>query len=323
MDKQVFKPQNTLLWLPLVVIIPQFIFATKTIDLSVGLLILLLGLIFPLVLSSHLIHILEIDNQQITKVNSITKKATQVIPYTIISNIEIRKVGRTEQLNITTQDRKLIVIGLDIYPDKENIIKRLQSFVNFERDPITLNNSLIQDDIGQRPVHIIGIVIALFLLGLIFEKLYIHAWHGSSESMFSWFFISFPIGAFLSYLWIKGEGKATPIKAALVTGILLGGVLDYNFLLINRWNNEQQADTRYYGFRLDEQNKHYQQWTPMGEAQSELIFHDGYVQVHDVWDGYTNNFQLGKTYKIAVVKGNLNDIFFKTDAFKNAVLVEK
>ena len=61
----------------------------------------------------------------------------------------------------------------------------------------------------------------------------------------------------------------------------------------------------------------------MGDAKNEIIFHDGYVRVHDVWDGYNNNVQVGKTYKIAVAKGNLNDIFFNKDAFTKAILVEK
>ena len=305
------------------IIIPHFLLVSKSIDLSVGLLILLLGLCIPLFIFTQFIHNIEIDSENFYKVHTITKKIVQKIPFSSILNIEIKKIGQAEQLNITTIDRKQFIVGLDIYQEKEEIIKILQSFKSFDKNPITLDIPAYTQDIGQRPLHIIGVALALFALGFIFEKFLIQAWHGSSENMFSWFFISFPVAVFLSYFWIKGERKSNPFGASILTGVVLGGVFSYDFLLLNRWNNELTATHIYYEFTFDEQNSRYQQWTPIGKAKSDIIFHDGYVRVHDVWDGYTNNFQVGKTYKIAVAKGNLNDIFFNKDAFTKAILVEK
>jgi len=322
MDKQVFKAQTILIWLPLIIITPFFFLICQSIDFSVGFISFLLTVVIYCIPLIQLICHIEIDNENIYKTHILTNKVVQTIPLNSILNIGIKKVGQAEQLYIITIDKKQSLFGLNIYPEKEQLIKTLQSLKNFDNVAASLNYPT-GDDIGQRPIHIIAAVLILLGLGIAFEKFFINAWHGSSENMFSWFFISFPVALILSYLWINGEKKSSPFAASLLTGMLLGGVFAYDFLLLNRWYNEITVTPVSYEFTFDEQNTNYQQWTPVGDAKNEIIFHDGYVRVHDVWDGYTNNFQVGKTYKIAVAKGNLNDIFFNKDAFTKAILVEK
>ena len=91
MNKKSFKPKKFFIWFPLLIIIPHFLLVSKSIDLSVGLLILLLGLCIPLFIFTQFIHNIEIDSENFYKVHTITKKIVQKIPFSSILNIEIKK----------------------------------------------------------------------------------------------------------------------------------------------------------------------------------------------------------------------------------------
>lgn len=248
------------------------------------------------------------------------RKILQQIPYDKIRSIELQKMGSACQLILTSTDHRRTVINGFKEDNLQRLLKALQPYVKtVQMQPVTIDTPATQD-IGQRVLHVIAA--ALVLGGVAWLIALQHqAWHSSSESMFDWLVLSLPIGILLAYMWIKPEKKALPIPAALLSGILLGAAFNVVFLQANRLQNEQKTQTVVYKFILSEKQEHRQKWTPV--ESNPLIFHDGYVWVHDVWDqGFNTDLEQGKTYAIAVQHGRLNDIGFPVHAFDQATLVD-
>ncbi len=171
MDKQIFKVNKLLIWYPFLIFIPMSFLASQTIDLSVGFICLLLSLVFHFTIFAQLIHNIEIDNENIYKIHILTNKVIQTIPLNSILNIGLKKVGQAEQLYITTIDKKQSLFGLNIYPEKEQLIKTLQTLKNFDIVAASLNYPT-GDDIGQRPIHIIAAFLILLGLTLVVYFIY-------------------------------------------------------------------------------------------------------------------------------------------------------
>lgn len=269
------------------------------------------------ILSRFAPHI-ELSNGALHTINCLSKKKLKTIFYKTIQMAEIQKAGENHQLILTTTDHQRVIINGFKEPSLQKILQMIAPYVAQTRQQPVQIDIPMQGDIGQRVVHVISL--GIFLIGL---SVYIsnlqHAWHSSSEQMFLWLLVSIPLAILAAYAWIVGEKKNTPWIAASVSGVVLGVGFNLIFLESHRLWNEQHTAVAHYAFRLDEKEHQLQKWTPV--QGNPLVFHDGYVLVHDVWkEGFNAKLEQGQTYTLAVQHSRLNDIAFPVSAFHQAKL---
>lgn len=238
------------------------------------------------------------------------------IAYTDVLRMELRDIGIQKNLAITRKSYKQALIPVSIYEKSEEMLSELNQHFPFDQNPVSLDIAVTQD-LGKRPLYILIFAVLLFGLGLLLEKFFMTAWHGSSEAMFTWALYAIPAAIALSYAWIAPTKKAHSLLSSMIVGLILGGSLTHTVLVTNRWLNERSGQAVSAEFTLTEQGQRDQVWLPRDTAQ--FIFHDGHVRVHEVWSaGYNPKLEEGKTYRISVVKGRFNDIFFPVGAFHKA-----
>lgn len=228
-------------------------------------------------------------------------------------------LGTKAVLEITgTKSHQKKKIFLDYYPQSDELLADLQSYIAFDPQPVELAMPA-STEVGKRVLYGLCAGIALFILTSWLDKTIIQGWHTSAENMLSWLFGTIPLSIGLCYLFFKGDKKnKTPFLTALLVGALLGGALNNFLVTINRYANEKNQELPMtMNFLLLEKGSHRQKWQPMDGTT--LKFHDGYFHVHDSWEaGYNTHLVENKIYQIAVFKGKLNDIYFPPNAFLQA-----
>jgi hypothetical protein len=321
MQQQVFKVNNKIFAIYVFAIVigllpSMMILKPATSDgfaLALMLLVLAGSLVYFLV--KKLFKTITINSSGVVFSQALNGKTLKQVAFEDIRHIDLRSVGKNKILSITTNDRELLTINGTLYENFDDLVSSLNNKRPFDDIPIKIDMPLGQD-IGHRVLVLIGIGVALFVSGLIIERIFVQAWHSSSENIFSWLWAFILFSMIFSYPFIRREKKASPFVAAIVSSLLLGGALEHSFLIANRLITEQRGKLNYYEFKYVEKDGKRQKWQPLHGNQ--LDFHDGYVHVADVWKGYNQQLVEGSVYKVAVLSGFFNDIAFPIDAFKKA-----
>lgn len=327
MQEQIFIANRTILKLYgvmlLVLLLPLMVLSqsqdhTLILPMALGLLVSLIAIPFSLLK-------LAIGSEgirQYPRFGFVANMATSTsfnIPYSNIKYMEVSKLGafNARALSITTTDYKKYTINSMVYSDFDQIIAALKPHVVFDAHEVSVNVAGMED-IGDRVKYVLGAGVVLFLWGIVLEVLFMEYWHLSSENMFGWLKYSLPAGILLAYAYIRLDKKAHALQAALISGLLLGGSMNFVILQSNRIYTEFYGQTQFYTFKYVEEKPRGQKWLPPEAVKT----HDGYFYVHPNWEvGYAKNVEVGKSYRIGIKKGLLNDWAFAPEAFKNANLL--
>lgn len=239
------------------------------------------------------------------------------IPYAEIKYIEVGRLGafNGKTLSITTTAYKKYVINSIIYSDFDQIIRQLKQYVDFDAHVI-VQDIPGMEDIGERVKYVLGAGVVLLIWGLVMAVALLSDWHLSSENMFDWLKYSVPAAILLAYIYIRQEKKPQALLAAIISGVVLGAGFNFVLLQGNRLYTEFNGQTRFYTFHYaDDTQQRGQKWLP----PAEVVTHDGYFYVHPDWNEcYAAQLQVGKSYRIAIKQGYLNDWAFTSYAFKQA-----
>ena len=235
--------------------------------------------------------------------------------------IELERFGGLPLLSIASHDHSLRRIRLDTFGKPEAIVAAIRQHIDIDPQALTVQSPMTED-VGNRVLHVIGVAVGALLLTLAADYWLLHAWHTSSESLFAPLLVTLPLAILLAWLWIRGEGKAYPFLAACVSGLLLGGALNFTVLTVNRLYTEARPlRVEQVLLRFDESDDRRQKWTPL-DPQA-LRFRDGYFHIADSWSGFNAALEPGQTYRVTVWRGWLNDIALPPDAFRMAERAEE
>ena len=242
---------------------------------------------------------------------------------------EIRDIGLEEQngrtmLRIVRRDYVTMQWAIGVYGPVDEIVAAIRAHVELDPEPLR-SNAALGADIGERPLHVLGVAMAALVLTMVVHGWAPKAWHTSAETLLAPALVTVPLAILGAGLWIRRDRKAYPWPAAILSGLVLGLVLNFTVLTGNRllteagWRTEERAE-----FRLDEikteSGRLRQRWRPLDPHA--WRFDKGRFHVRQSWPGYDATLQAGATYRVTVWRGALNDIAFPPDAFHAAQRVD-
>lgn len=279
---------------------------------------------------------LQITTDGINKVMPFIKKRSEFIKFKDITNIELNTYNREKRLIIHTNHNKQI-IKIGAYTHYEQMVSLIRTHSPVEIKEINydkvLNHPVFNQDVSKRTIIITSIAVMLLIFSGLIAWQFIQAIHIGTESWVRWLIMTVPASIAMSYMILRKEsGNPAPLLSALISGLLLGLMMNYLILNVNRAINEttatqtlqlqatvtKQYESKYYAEGLFStpirrllhlpkkvtKIKHNQYFT---FTHPEKVG-TRYLSITDEWQGYNANLQVGQTYLIKVKQGRWNDL---------------
>ena len=247
----------------------------------------------------------------------------KIIALTAITRVSVYYVAATPCYVIYSTTTRPMVIRPSAFTNGNALINRLLQDLPAEKLAVP-HRTHPNLDIGQRPmiVALIGVILGELVHAA--KPYVLHNLHTGSDSMTPFLLVAAPLSLWLSYRWIKADQKSSPFTASLFVAIIPALALAYGAAAINQWHAEHHGLTTSAEFIYASNDKGCQIWRPLNTVEIQLHSADGGADVCATWHaGYTPSLTQGARYRIAIVRGHLNDISFPADAFKNAILIKQ
>lgn len=227
-------------------------------------------------------------------------------------------------LDIITHQHTKLRIPLVLFAQPDLILTTLQQYILFDQTPIHPHlPAIATSDIGQRVLYMLALAITLAVSSMILSGLLLKSLHFGNEPYW-YLLLLIPLLWFPCFSIIKAEHKAYPIPTAIISVAVLALCIYFSMIQLNRYLTEQQSQTATHAFKLVDTDDKHQEWTEAHSLIHLTTEKHQTLYVYKTWgDGFNADLKTGKTYRIPVQKGWLNDVAFSPRSFHEAVLIDK
>lgn len=276
---------------------------------------------------------IQISDTQLSRHVLLGKICFQRINFADIKSIEVlvhlpaaRHAKKIESriLEITTRQHTRIKIPLMLFKNADLLLDLLHQYVEFDKTPIRPHlPAIATNDIGQRVLYLLALAIILAVSAMILSGLLLKSLHFGNEPYW-YLLLLIPLLWFPCFSIIKAEHKAYPLPTTVISVAVLALCIYFSMIQLNRYLTEQQSQTTMHAFKLVHADDKHQEWTAAHALIDLKTEHNQTLYVYKTWkDGFNPNLKTGKTYRLSVQKGWLNDMAFSPRSFHEAVLIDK